>query len=144
MNDEVVLHLHQVDTANLKDFAAMQVNSDSEVLSSESSFDLTKQNKLRLAFFSNEFPPDDIQDLFRKLRVQSKSKDHLYLRLFLKEATESLRAEIRKLPSDLRCLIPPFESILDLAAFPQLRRGPLAGSIDGVMLLVVQIGLFIG
>lgn len=99
---------------------------------------------MTLAYFSNEFPPDDLQDLTRRLHNHSKDKRYHVLARFLDETTAALRSEIRDLPTELRSLLPPFESILDLVDYPELREGPLSGSIDGVLLSVIQLATFIG
>lgn len=68
--------------------------------------------KLRLIYFSNEFPYDDLNTLFRGFFQQSKDRSHLVLAHFLDEATLALRGEVEGLPAELKKLIPPFESIL--------------------------------
>ncbi|KAH6629936.1 putative polyketide synthase, partial [Chaetomium sp. MPI-SDFR-AT-0129] len=100
--------------------------------------------RLRLAYFSNEFPHDNLQDLFRRLWTQSKTRDHPILAQFIDDATLALREEIRGLPASLRSLIPPFQTIFNLVDDPELRKGQLSGSIDGVLLLAVELGAFIG
>ncbi|KAJ0120535.1 hypothetical protein J7T55_015264 [Diaporthe amygdali] len=100
--------------------------------------------KMRLVYFSNEFPYDDLQTLFRELHQHSKRRDHPILALFLQEATLALRDEVRQLPAETRALIPPFESILNFADFSELRKGPLSGSIDGILLCTVELGALVG
>ena len=100
--------------------------------------------RMKLIFFSNEFPRDDLQTLFRSLHRLSKSRDHPILAQFLEEATLALREEIRLLPSASRALIPPFETILNFADFTDLRKGPLCGSMEGILLGVLEIGTIIG
>jgi hypothetical protein len=60
------------------------------------------------------------------------------------EATRALREEVKQLPAELRTLIPSFESIISLADESELRKGPLNGSMDGVLLCLVQISAYIG
>ncbi|KAH8698795.1 putative polyketide synthase [Talaromyces proteolyticus] len=100
--------------------------------------------KLKLIYFSNEFPYDDLTTLFRELNQQSKDRSHPVLAHFLEEATLALRVEVKGLPADLKSLIPPFESILNFADFENLRKGPLCGSIDGILLCTVELGALIG
>lgn len=99
---------------------------------------------ITLAYFGNEFPPDDLQDLARRLHNHSKDKRHHVLARFLAETTSALRSEISNLPIELKSLLPPFESILNLVDYPELREGPLSGSIDGVLLSVIELATFIG
>ena len=100
--------------------------------------------KMKFAFFSNEFPHDDLQEHLRRLHTRSKGRRHAILARFLDEATLAIRDEVRRLPTELRSLIPPFETVLNLADHAELRRGPLCGSIDGVLLCVVELATFIG
>ncbi|KAF4536149.1 Beta-ketoacyl synthase [Lasiodiplodia theobromae] len=99
--------------------------------------------EMRLVYFSNEFPHDDLQDLLRRLYNLSKDKRHPVLARFITEATSAIRDEVRELPTSLRELIPPFKTVLDLADHPELRKGPLCGSIDGVLLCVVELATII-
>ncbi|KUI53714.1 Conidial yellow pigment biosynthesis polyketide synthase [Cytospora mali] len=100
--------------------------------------------KMKIVHFSNEFPYDDQQTLFREFLRHSKERSHPLLAQFLDEATRAVREEILLLPSALKALIPPFESILNFVDFSELRKGPLSGSIDGVLLCIVELGTFIG
>ena len=100
--------------------------------------------KMRLVYFSNEFPHDDLQNLFRGLHQHSKDRRHPILARFLEEATLALRDEIRQLPTVQRESIPPFETILNFADFADLRKGPLGGSIDGILLCTLELGALIG
>jgi monodictyphenone polyketide synthase len=97
-----------------------------------------------LAYFSNEFPKEDLQDLFRRLHTYSKGSNHTVLSQFLNEATRVVKEEIRDLPASLKELIPPFTTILSWAENSELREGPLCGAIDGVLLIVVQLATYIG
>ena len=100
--------------------------------------------KMKLVYFSNEFPRDDLQDLFRELHQHSKGRRHPILARFLEETTLAIRDEVRQLPTALRALIPPFETILNFSDFADLRKGQLCGSIDGILLCTVELGTFIG
>lgn len=101
-------------------------------------------DKMRVVHFSNEFPYDDQETLFRDLHRHSKDRTHPLLAQFLDEATRAVREEARLIPSTLKALIPPFETALDLINHEELRKGPLSGSIDGVLLCIVEIGALIG
>jgi hypothetical protein len=98
----------------------------------------------KLAYFSNEFPKEDLQILFRRLHKHSKTNNHAVLAQFLSEATRAVKEEIRELPAGLRQLIPPFTSILSWVEHPELREGLLCGAIDGVLLIIVQLATYIG
>lgn len=99
---------------------------------------------LRLSYFSNEFPHDDLHGLLRKLRQHGFNTRHPILAKFMDEATRALREEVKELPTELRSLVPAFESIISLADESELRKGPLNGSMDGVLLCLVQISAYIG
>lgn len=99
---------------------------------------------MKLVYFSNEFPHDDLQDLFRRLHNHSKDRRHTILARFINEATLAIRDEVRRLPTALKALIPPFDTILNFADHSELRKGPLCGSIDGILLCVVELATFIG
>ncbi|KAG8169429.1 hypothetical protein KVR01_000174 [Diaporthe batatas] len=100
--------------------------------------------KMRVVHFSNEFPYDDQQTLFRDLYRQSKDRAHPLLAQFLDEAARAVREEARLIPPTLRTLIPHFETFLEFVSLDELRNGPLSGSIDGVLLCIVELGAFIG
>lgn len=100
--------------------------------------------RMKLVYFSNEFPHDDLQHVFRRLHQHSKDRRHPILARFLDEATLALRDEVRQLNTVLKASIPPFESILNFADFAELRKGPLCGSVDGILLCVVELGTLIG
>lgn len=101
-------------------------------------------NKLKVLYFSNEFPTDDLSTLLRRLHSHSKHSSHPILARFLSEATRVLRNEVSQLRVELGQLVPAFESVTTLAGETKLRKGPLAQSIDGVLLCVLQLGMYIG
>ncbi|KAL9079974.1 MAG: hypothetical protein Q9157_001171 [Trypethelium eluteriae] len=103
-----------------------------------------ESRKMELLFFSNEFPRDDLQDLFRRLHSHSKDKHHLILARFINEATWAIKDEVRRLPTELKRLIPPFETILSWAEDTGLREGLICGAVDGVLLVMVQLATYIG
>ncbi|KAK4990348.1 hypothetical protein LTR66_006820 [Elasticomyces elasticus] len=100
--------------------------------------------KIRIVFFSNEFPNDNLEDLFRRLHQHSKDKRHTVLARFIYEATQAVRDEVSRLPTELKHLVPAFESVLRLADDSVLRQGRLRSSFDGVLLAVLQLATFIG
>ncbi|KAJ5738567.1 Acyl transferase/acyl hydrolase/lysophospholipase [Penicillium malachiteum] len=99
---------------------------------------------MKVIYFSNEFPADDLQELLRRLHNHSKNVHHDLLARFIYEATLAVRDEVRQLSTSLRALVPAFESVLELANDTELRKGPLGGSIDGILLCVVQLASLIG
>ncbi|KAH8589374.1 putative polyketide synthase [Bisporella sp. PMI_857] len=101
-------------------------------------------SKIKLVYFSNEFPHDDLENLLHELHNHAKDRRHPVLARFLEESTLALREEVRKLPAALRALIPPFETVVNFGGFADLRKGQLCGSIDGILLCVVEIGTLIG
>lgn len=100
--------------------------------------------KMKLIYFGNEFPHDDLRELLRRLHNHSKDRRHAILARFLDDATSAIRSEVSQLPAHLRALVPTFESVLNFGDHPELRKGPLAGSVEGILLCVVQLATFIG
>lgn len=98
----------------------------------------------KLIFFSHEFPPDDLQDLFRRLQRFSKDRRFRLLSLFLDESTLVVQEEARRLPQHLRDLLPPFQTVLSLVDSGDFRKGPLGGALESAMLVVLELGMFIG
>lgn len=103
----------------------------------------SETSKMKVVYFSNEFPHDDLQDVLRRLYNHSKTKQHPILAQFIDDATSAIRDEVRQLPAALKELIPPFETVLNLADHADLRKGQLGGSVDGVLLCVLEIGTLI-
>ena len=100
--------------------------------------------KIKLVYFSNEFPRDDLQDVFRRLHNHSKDKHHPILAQFINESTWAIKDEVQRLPTEQKQLIPPFETVLDWAEHTELREGLICGAVDGVLLIVVQLAIYIG
>ncbi|KAK3382227.1 putative polyketide synthase [Lasiosphaeria ovina] len=126
------------------EWIAPRKNMDASSSPSSTAESLVETGKLKLGYFSNEFPHDDLKDLFRRLFAHSKDSRHTLLASFVREATLAVREEVRLLPATLRALVPPFESVFSLADHAELRSGPLGGSIDGLLLCAVQLAAFIG
>ncbi|KAJ9605946.1 Non-reducing polyketide synthase PKS8-1 [Cladophialophora chaetospira] len=99
---------------------------------------------MKLLYFSNEFPKEDLQHIFRRLHSHSKNERHTILAQFVHDATVAVKDEIRNLPAELRRLIPTFDSILSWAADTDLREGLICGAVDGALLVVAQIATYIG
>lgn len=108
-------------------------------------FNEVDSDTMKLIYFSNEFPHDDLHKLSRLLLQHSKDRRHPILAGFLDEATLAIKDEVRQLPATLRAQIPPFESILNFVDFADLRRqGSLCESINGMLLCTVELGTFVG
>ncbi|KAI9667461.1 MAG: Type I Iterative PKS [Bathelium mastoideum] len=99
---------------------------------------------MKIGYFSNEFPHDDLKDLLRRLHVHSKDTRYIILAKFVHEATLAIREEVHALPAISRALVPPFETVFNLADHPELRNGPLGGAVDGMLLCAVQLATLIG
>lgn len=99
---------------------------------------------MELVYFGNEFPRDDLVDVFRRLHNHSKDRHHTLLSRFVDEATWAVKEEIRKLPNEMKKLFSPFETILSWAEDTTLREGLICGAVEGVLLIVVQLSAYIG
>ncbi|KAL2864646.1 uncharacterized protein BJX67DRAFT_360415 [Aspergillus lucknowensis] len=64
---------------------------------------------------------------------------HLILARFINESTLAVRDEVRRLATSLIALVSAFETVLYLVDHPDLRKGPLIGSTEGVLLCVLEI-----
>lgn len=102
----------------------------------------------KIIYLSGEIPQGDPEGdqrtLFRKLHLLSKERGHPILASTLDAITNSLKQECRLLDKAQRELIPTFESVLDLTDHVlALRKTPLGGAIERVLVLVFQLGVFI-
>lgn len=98
---------------------------------------------MEVVYFSNEFPKDDLSEIFRHLHNQSKTIEHEVLARFLRDATRAVKNEIEKLPSNLKNQIPTFETLISWVEKKELREGELCGAVDGVLLILVQLAVYI-
>lgn len=105
---------------------------------------MLNQRHFDLFYFPSGFPPDDLQELARRIRCQSKTKPHAILRDFLEHATCTLHEEFRRLPGSLRSLLPPLGNALDLAELNIRQWGPLAGAVEGALHCLLCIASLIG
>lgn len=105
---------------------------------------LVEPAKMKVGYFGNEFPHDDLKDLFRRLYGHSKDRRHPILATFIREATLAVRDEVRSLPAAKKALVSPFDTIFQLADQAELRHGPLGAAVDGMLLCAVQLATFIG
>jgi asperthecin polyketide synthase len=97
-----------------------------------------------LVFFGNEFPHDDLKDLFRRLLQHSKDRRFRILAAFFEESTLVLKEEVAKLPQPLKEQVPHFDTILTLAEHGDFRPGNLGAAIESAVLSVLELGLLIG
>ncbi|KAL9043691.1 MAG: hypothetical protein Q9214_003130 [Letrouitia sp. 1 TL-2023] len=111
---------------------------------SSASGDMVNDYKARLIFFSNDFPNDDLRDLFRRLQRHSKDKRFRYLATFLAECTSVVKEEARRLPLQVQALIPHFVTVLTLVDCGDFRQGPLGAAMESVTLCVLELGTLIG
>jgi hypothetical protein len=102
-----------------------------------------KSRKMKVVYFSNEFQFDELPNLFRDIHQRSKSRHHPILAQFLQNGAIAVRDEVRQLPTELRRLVPTFETILAFLDFTELRKGPLSGSVDGILLCIAELGTLI-
>jgi monodictyphenone polyketide synthase len=99
---------------------------------------------MKVVYFGNELPQDGLQAICRRLHAYTKDRRYPLLARFIEESTWAVRDEVRQLHATQKALVTPFESVLHLAEQPELCKGPLCGSIEGVLLCVIQLGTFIG
>lgn len=99
---------------------------------------------MELVYFSNEFPKGDLQDIFRQIHRHSKDRRYRALADFIQEATIVAKEEIQKLPAEARALFPAFDTILAWSGSTKLREGLLCGAVDGALLIVAQLAIYIG
>lgn len=102
----------------------------------------------KVLYFSGEIPQGDPEGdqkaLFRKLCLLSKERDYVVLASLLECLTQALKDECSRLSRPERNLMPPFESVLDLTDHVvQLRKTPLGGAIERVLVLTFQLGNFV-
>lgn len=98
----------------------------------------------KVVFFVERPSEHDLSSLFRQLRLQSKISDHTILRWLLVESTTVLREEIRRLPSELKGSLPPFQTVPDLCESYAWQASPLAGPLSNVFSCLVSLCLFVG
>ncbi|THC91909.1 hypothetical protein EYZ11_008639 [Aspergillus tanneri] len=97
----------------------------------------------RLVFFGNEFPSDDLKDLFRRLHQHSKDRRFRLLSIFLHESAAILKEEKAKLPQQLQELVPHFDTVCTLAEV-DFRQGALGAAMESALLTILELGMFIG
>lgn len=101
-----------------------------------------------IIYLSGEIPQGDPEGdqrvLFRKLHLLSKEINHPILASTIEAITTALKQECRQLTKVQREFVPAFESVLDLTdSVIELRKTPLGGAIERVLVIVFQLGVFI-
>ncbi|KAI1371168.1 ketoacyl-synt-domain-containing protein [Hypoxylon crocopeplum] len=114
------------------------------VASTPPSSSSSEGGKMKVLYFSNELPNNDLQQLLRRLHNHAKDRKHPILARFIEEATSVVAEEVRLLSAGVRALVPPFESVLNLADLSDINKGPLGGAIEGVLLCVIELASLIG
>lgn len=100
--------------------------------------------RAKLVFFGNEFPHDDLKELFRRLHRNTKDRQFRLLATFVQESTRVLKDEISKLPQLLKDQVPHFDTVLTLTEHGDFREGGLGAAMESVLLVVLQLGMLIG
>jgi hypothetical protein len=98
----------------------------------------------RIFFFGSEFPKDDLRDLFRRMVVHAKDRRFRLLAAFIEECTRVLKGELALLPRFVSDGVSPFESILHLSEQGNFGVGCLGAAMENALLVVLQVGMFIG
>jgi asperthecin polyketide synthase len=101
-------------------------------------------NESTILWFGNEFPSDDLNELFRRLQQHSKDRRFRLLNAYLEESTLVLQDEINKLPHHIRSQVPHFDNIVTLSENGYLRDLGLGAAMESALLIILQLGLFIG
>ncbi|KAG2001528.1 hypothetical protein GB937_010070 [Aspergillus fischeri] len=94
-------------------------------------------------WFGNEFPNDDLKDLFRRLHQHSKDRRFRLLSVFLDESTAILKEEVANLPQQLQELVPHFDTACTLPEV-DFRQGPLGAAMESALLTILELGMLIG
>lgn len=98
---------------------------------------------MEITYFHNEFPKENLQEIFRRIHVQGRSQGNRFLAEFVAEATRAVKQEIAQVDAELQQLFAPFDTIFSWAEDATLRQGPLNGAVDGVLLIVAQVCLYL-
>ncbi|OQE35213.1 hypothetical protein PENCOP_c014G02940 [Penicillium coprophilum] len=97
-----------------------------------------------LLYFGNEFPNDDVNEIFRRLQQHSKDRRFRLLNAYLEDSVLVLQDEVAKLPHSVKSRVPHFDNIATLSELGYLRELGLGAAMESAFLLILQLGLFIG
>lgn len=86
---------------------ASKVSRSPTTTTSSATESLVEPGRMKFAYFGNEFPHDDFNELLRHLSHHSKERRHPILARFIHEATLAVREEVCLLSAQLRALVPP-------------------------------------
>ncbi|KAJ6010630.1 polyketide synthase [Penicillium sp. IBT 35674x] len=99
---------------------------------------------MKLILFVEPPSGHDFSSLCHKLRTQSRTPSHRILRWLLSESTTILRDEFRRLSTELKSDLPPFQSVLDVIQTYNWQAGPLAGPLSNAFSCLLSLCLFVG
>ncbi|KAJ5737573.1 polyketide synthase [Penicillium malachiteum] len=109
------------------------------------STDIERDLRHRLIFFGNDFPSDNLADLFRRLHRWSKDAKFRVLALFLDESIAVLNTEISQLSQNTPDKISCLQNVVGLvSAYEAVRTTPIGGALESSLLCILQIGALIG
>lgn len=72
--------------SNVEDWIETRIAEQSNLTSPWTSSSTSEPGKMKVAYFSNEFPHDNLRDLLRRLHVRSKDLRYSILAKFIREA----------------------------------------------------------
>ncbi|KAJ5089210.1 polyketide synthase [Penicillium argentinense] len=99
----------------------------------------------RLAFFGNDFPSDNLTELFRRLHRWSKDKKFCTLASFLEECVATIKNEILGLSQPVPREVSALQTILGLVeGWEAIRTTPIGGALESALLCMLQVGVLIG
>lgn len=101
-----------------------------------------KDVKQTIVFFGNDFP-HDVNGVFRSLYRCSKDQRCSSLASFLSLSNDTIKDEVALLPRSWQKHVPPVTDFLAMFSDTAFRKGPLGGAMEGVYLVVFQIGCII-
>ena len=104
--------------------------------------DDVKDVKPTILFFGNDFP-HEASGVFRSLHRCSKDLRCSQLASFLSLSNDAIRDEVALLSRSWQKHVPPVNDFLALVNDAAFRKGPLGGAMEGVFLIVFQIGSII-
>jgi asperthecin polyketide synthase len=101
--------------------------------------------KSRLAYFGNDFPSDNLADLFRRLHRWSKDKKFSFLALFIEGSVAVVKEELGKLSQPIPDGLTSIQNIVGLVeAFEPIRTAATGEAIASSLLCILQLGMLIG
>ncbi|KAJ5540753.1 polyketide synthase [Penicillium frequentans] len=99
---------------------------------------------MKLILFVEPPSGHEFSSLCHRLRAKTRSSSHRILRWLLSESTTVLREEFRRLSTELKSDLPPFQSVLDVIQSYNWQAGPLAGPLSNAFSCLLSLCLFVG